>query len=129
MEVKIESIKMGNRIVRRGEPAKWQPKLYVEVKGSHETLDGLLMARHMHDPKYYKKNVLPLIFSHIRANADFMARAKNVWVSEAAFFDPKNWGWSRKCGCSMCPCSPGFILKKEAGYGVLDIWASFSITQ
>ena len=21
----------------------------------------------------------------------------------------QQWGWRQKCGCVMCPCSPGFV--------------------
>jgi hypothetical protein len=28
----------------------------------------------------------------------------------------EKWGWRRKCGCGMCPCSPGFISKNMGQY-------------
>jgi hypothetical protein len=42
--------------------------------------------------------------------------------------------WSQKAGCSMCPCSPGFILKTPEGKGFryqpeggpCDIWVEIS---
>jgi hypothetical protein len=42
--------------------------------------------------------------------------------------------WSQKAGCSMCPCSPGFILKDPEGKrfryepetGPCDIWITIS---
>lgn len=42
--------------------------------------------------------------------------------------------WSQKAGCSMCPCSPGFLLKAPTGRryryepetGPCDIWVRIS---
>lgn len=31
--------------------------------------------------------------------------------------------WSQKAGCTMCPCSPGFIVEGSRG---LDIWVTIS---
>jgi hypothetical protein len=40
--------------------------------------------------------------------------------------------WNQNAGCSMCPCSPGFVLKKTKGYSNalvsthFDVWVTIS---
>lgn len=36
--------------------------------------------------------------------------------------ETKKLAWNQHAGCSMCPCSPGFIL--DAGLGSFDIWVT-----
>ena len=46
--------------------------------------------------------------------------------------DLKNikWGWNQNCGCSMCPCSPGFIgnVKKQYPNTLYEIHLTVKVT-
>jgi len=42
-----------------------------------------------------------------------------VKALQDAGYDATGLRWSQKAGCSMCPCSPGFLMPKVHGH---DIW-------
>lgn len=78
-----------------------RPRIYVSPEG--ETLrENLLEGGRYNRPyKLYKAEVLPQLFRVLALN--------DIKV-----------GWSKKAGCTMCPCSPGFIVKE--GNVPFDIW-------
>ncbi len=44
-----------------------------------------------------------------------------------AGFEYRRLAWSQKAGCSMCPCSPGFIMKDQvAGPRRMNVWLTLS---
>jgi hypothetical protein len=44
------------------------------------------------------------------------------FFAAAVGFDPKDLRFDRKCGCSMCPCSPGFKAKNGLQRELGTIW-------
>ena len=82
---------------RKGEPYKHSNKLYIWPTGE-SVLDNLV-NRHNRPHDFYKKEVVPVIMKQI----------EEQFPDEAKYFGKENWGWRAKCGCSMCPCSPGFV--------------------
>ncbi len=57
-------------------------------------LENLLQGRHNRPFREYRK-LLPFVLRHLGQ-------------------DTPKASWSSKAGCSMCPCSPGFILDTTA---------------
>ena len=84
---------------RKGEPFRDNNKAYIWVSG--ESIQENLMNRRSRPYKFYQENVLPQILKEVDAKYPEYRIDTNA----------KNWGWRSKCGCSMCPCSPGFIQK------------------
>ena len=94
---------------RKGEPFRDRNKAYIFVSG--ESVIENLMNRRSRPYKFYQQNVLPIV----------LAEVKEKYPDLQISLDPKDWGWRQSCGCSMCPCSPGFIQKND--YGVISISA------
>lgn len=67
-----------------------RPRIYVWPEG--ETIMENLQNRRGRPYNVYKKEVLPALFR--------VLGLRDITV-----------GWSQKAGCTMCPCSPGFIVK------------------
>lgn len=82
---------------RKGEPYKSANKLYIWPTG--ESILDNLVNRHSRPHDFYKKEVIPVI----------MKQLQEQFPDEAKYISNDNWGWRAKCGCSMCPCSPGFV--------------------
>jgi len=57
---------------------------------------------------------------------DWRQPTKDALAAVGVAFEKMNW--SKSAGCSMCPCSPGFILKNGAyapfSHGHFDIWVT-----
>lgn len=49
-------------------------------------------------------------------------------ISAALDVDPTDIVYSRYCGCSMCPCSPGYNVKSHK-YGGKGIWIDITASQ
>lgn len=96
---------------RKGEPYKESNKLYLWVSG--ETLLENLTNRHSRPHNYYKKEVLPSILREVATKYPELSISTDI----------KDWSWSQKCGCSMCPCSPGFVQKNIKAYRPINIHA------
>ena len=69
-----------------------RPRIYVHLDG--ETIMQNIQDRRDRPYNVYKKEVLPKLFSVLGIN-------------------PEKVSWSQKAGCSMCPCSPGFIVQSR----------------
>ena len=85
-----------------------RPRVYIGIDG--ETLMQNLQNRRDRPYTIYKKEVLPTLFRKLGLN-------------------PKKVGWSQKAGCTMCPCSPGFIVQsRDIPYDIhvtiTDKWVS-----
>ena len=65
-------------------------RLYVWPKG--ETILENLANRHQRPYTTYKKVIVPEVLRRLGITEDVKVR------------------WSSKCGCTMCPCSPGFFI-------------------
>ena len=97
MEIKELDIRPDGR--RKGEKQKWSPKIYVFV--DNESIMDNLINRHSRPYEEYKKHVLPQVMKEIeKRDPKLFAQIKDA-----------KWSWDKHCGCSMCPCSPGFIAK------------------
>ena len=95
---------------RKGEPYKSANKLYIWPTGE-SILDNLVNRRSRpHD--FYKKEIIPVIMNQLQEQ----------FPDEAKYIARENWGWRAKCGCSMCPCSPGFV-QNVGNYGQYTISA------
>ena len=88
---------------RKGEPFRDCNKAYIWPKG--ESILENLMNRRSRPYKFYQENVLPSILKEVAEKFPEFSISTNV----------KDWGWRQKCGCGMCPCSPGFIQKGSHG--------------
>ena len=111
-KVSVQQHNFGNR---GGEPKKYYDKIYVWVDG--ETLGENLINRRDRPYDFYKKEVLPLLMKHLEKEypGSLNDEVKN-----------QKWSWSQHCGCSMCPCSPGFI---GDGRNANDIHVTFKISE
>jgi hypothetical protein len=99
MNFEITKVRADYEYNRKGEPAKWSNKIYIFTEG--ETILENLVNRRSRPHLFYKKEVLPKLMEMITDEA-----------MKKKLSDPNaRWVWSAKCGCSMCPCSPGFIQK------------------
>jgi hypothetical protein len=105
MTFKIKSVDVKQEYYsqRKGEPYRDSNKAYVWVSG--ESIAENLTERRSRPYKYYQENILPEILRQVDAKHPEYKISINV----------KDWGWRQKCGCSMCPCSPGFIQKTGSG--------------
>jgi hypothetical protein len=106
MKFKIKKVDVRSAEKRSGESRKTKPKIYIFAEGE-SVIEGLFSRRNR-PFEFYKKEILPLILDDIRKNhPSVFERLQNV-----------KWGWRQDCGCSMCPCSPGFVGDLDALYTV-----------
>lgn len=97
MSYKIVSYKITKCEERSGEPKRQYNKLYIWL--SDETIIQNLVNRRSRPYTEYKKLVIPLLMDKLKTDhPTIYEKLKN-----------DKWGWNQNCGCSMCPCSPGFI--------------------
>ena len=90
--------------------SRWRPKKARKYK----YLSNLLSDRWSHDWRDYRKHLLPKIRKKFNIPAD-------VKIS-----------WSQYAGCSMCPCSPGFIVQSDPRVSDLigqSIWVTVKPTE
>lgn len=114
MNIEITKLTAKTDYSRKGEPYKWNNKLYVWLDG--ESVLENLVNRRSRPHTFYKKEIIPLIMEKLAASSpDIHTAVRN-----------EKWGWRQKCGCSMCPCSPGFV---GSGYSSYEIHASVLITE
>ena len=85
---------------RQGVPNKRQDKLYIWP--TKESLMESIANRRSRPYNLYKEFVIPAVIERI---------AKEFPKHD--LLSVEKWSWSQKCGCSMCPCSPGFNGNKE----------------
>ncbi len=69
-----------------------RPRIYIRPDGE-TVMENFLEGRHNRPYKLYKAEVLPQLFRKLG-------------------LDNVKAGWSKKAGCTMCPCSPGFIVNE-----------------
>lgn len=80
-----------NYSLRRRNSRRVYPRLYIGPE-KETFMENFLVGRRNRPTRLYR-SVLPEIFERFGLPEDTKAV------------------WSRHAGCSMCPCSPGFILK------------------
>jgi len=97
IKMKIKSLSITKEYYRKGEPQKYKNKLYVWV--ADETIIDNLLNRRSRPYQVYKKEVIPMVMEKIKKKyPDYYEQLKDA-----------KWSWNKNCGCSMCPCSPGFV--------------------
>jgi len=106
MNFKIQKISIKKDYNRKGEPYKDRNKIYIWSSG--EFIMDNLNNRRSRPYEYYKQAIIPKVMAEIAlSNPEAYEYIKNT-----------TWSWRQKCGCGMCPCSPGFV-SRSCGY--LDI--------
>ena len=83
-------------------------RIYISPEGE-TVMENLVEGRHTRPYTIYKKDVLPQLF-------------RMLGLGGVHDLDRIKVGWSKKAGCTMCPCSPGFIVK--AGNVPYDIYVT-----
>jgi hypothetical protein len=92
---------------RDGEPHRKKNKMYIWPS---ETLIENLENRRSRPHTIWKKEIIPLVMDWLKTN---MPNHYNE-------LKDCKWGWRQNCGCSMCPCSPGFVSNNE-GYITIHV--------
>ena len=113
MNIEIVKLSLDESARRKGEPFKYNNKIYIWPEGE-STIENLI-NRKSRPYKFYKENVIPLI----------MEKIKEQYPEHYTSLSFDTWRWSQKCGCSMCPCSPGFVGHKT---GYRDIHATIKFS-
>ena len=142
MEFTITRIKIApeTRNSRKGEPYKEHPKIYISPEmGEGSTVLDMIYTRYTHEYTLYKKTVLPAIFTKIFETETllkvFQDRISKSYPSVsfaevmAEFSTPKNWRWRQNCGCSSCPCSPGFIFTSPKYFYYFSIYVTVNFSK
>jgi len=107
--MEVTKIQVRENLKRGGEKNRLAPKLYINVK--NETIFENLVNRRSRPFTEYKKHVIPKVMESLRdTNPRLYEKLKDA-----------KWSWDKHCGCSVCPCSPGFIAKEVIEF--VDIWA------
>lgn len=119
MKFNIDSIQIQkvSSFSRYSEPKKHHNKLY--ICPSNESVVDNFLNRHNRPYEIYKKDLLPMV----------MDKIKTDYPKEYETIKNTKWSWSQNCGCSACPCSPGFISdKRTIDFIVYDIHVNVQIT-
>jgi hypothetical protein len=104
MKIKSLSVRQETYYERVGEPHRRKNKMYIWVSG--ETIMENLQNRRNRPYDFYKKEVIPMV----------MDKLKNKHPEIYDKLKDEKWSWRQNCGCSMCPCSPGFVGQGEEKY-------------
>lgn len=93
---------------RYGERNRLSPKMYIQI--NNESIIDNLRNRRTRPYADYKKHLLPKALEIIREQDPALyERMKDA-----------KWSWDKHCGCTVCPCSPGFVAKNINQ--PVDIW-------
>ena len=139
-EVKIQEITIRKRNPtplygygrRRNPPHGDRSVIYFDVIG--ETIMENLENRRSRPYTLYRKLFLPSVMQTLGAVQsldiveDHVKFAGDSDVSKERFMEinflvDQKLNWNQKAGCTMCPCSPGFLLEEHHGF---DIWVSIA---
>jgi hypothetical protein len=105
--IKDISVKVESYHVRRAEPLKRRNKMYIHPT---ETILENLENRRSRPYTTWKKEIIPLVMEWLKINMP----------NHYDELKDSKWGWNRNCGCSMCPCSPGFVSDND-GYITIQV--------
>jgi hypothetical protein len=106
MEFEIKDLKVRKEWNRTGEPKRFYAKMYVWIE--NETLFENLRDRRNRPYDEYRKHVIPVAMAELEKNhPEVYEELKDA-----------KWSWNKNCGCSMCPCSPGFIANVETPFTI-----------
>lgn len=112
------NVRPETEFTRHGEPKKNRDKIYIWIKD--ETIIENLQNRRNRPYKDYKREVIPQLMEWIKDKKPTVYELLK-WV---------RWGWDQHCGCSMCPCSPGFVgdIKRLCTDSVHTIHVDITVT-
>ena len=96
-QITLKEVRIEHETKRGGENKRTHHKMYIFIE--NETLLENLNNRSLRPFKMYREEVVPMVMEHL----------KRYEPSTYKLVKDSKWGWSKHCGCSMCPCSPGFI--------------------
>jgi len=82
---------------RKGESFRDKHKIY--IFHDKESIIDNIIERHNRPYETYKELVLPKLMELL----DFKFPSHHASVMK------EKWSWRQNCGCSVCPCSPGFV--------------------
>ena len=99
------SVKIESYTQRKDEPYKNKNKLYIFPS---ETIWENLENRKSRPHTEWKKEVIPLVMDWL----------KKKMPNHYETLKDNKWGWRQNCGCSMCPCSPGFISDTDGNISI-----------
>lgn len=102
MDIQIKKFNIRHEEKRSGEPKLIHDKMYIWV--DNQTIIENIMGRGSEPYKQHKKFIIPKVMEMIKEqHPDKYELLKDV-----------KWSWNKNCGCSMCPCSPGFIGDRKS---------------
>lgn len=104
--MKIKSFSIEKEYNRKGEPHKHKNKMYIFPSG--ETLLENLENRRSRPYQVYKKEVIPML----------MTKLEKKYPQHYKELKEAKWSWNKNCGCSSCPCSPGFVSDILGAYSI-----------
>lgn len=108
--VKKIQVKEETPMQRRGEKYRMNPKLYIQIE--NESIMQNLQNRRTRPHNTYKDEVIPQVIRALeKDHPELYRKLQNA-----------KWGWRQDCGCSVCPCSPGFVATEVTG--LETIWAT-----
>ena len=86
---------------RHTQPREFHARARVYIFAEGESILANLVNRTTRPHKVYRDRVLPTVYAYLG-------------------LDPREYKmrWSKHAGCSMCPCSPGFIIEGQHRYDV-----------
>lgn len=97
MTIEVTEVQVRSGKQRKGEPFRNKNKIYFFLE--NESITQNLIDRCSRPHEEYKKFGIPKVLEHLKEhNPEIYNEVKD-----------EKWYWRQSCGCSMCPCSPGFI--------------------
>lgn len=69
------------------------------------------------------QNVLDSIMARGTEPSSFYKKLAPIVYKELIGHSIDKFSWSRKAGCTMCPCSPGIIVEGQLMQGI-DVWVT-----
>ncbi len=97
MKYIINDVHLNLETSRSGEVQKNKNKMYIWIKD--ESIMENIIKRRNRPYNDYKVHVIPSV----------MEKIKHLDKKAYSLLKNTKWRWNKNCGCSMCPCSPGFI--------------------
>ena len=105
---------------RTGEPKHHSIKMYIFVQ-DESIISENLIYRHSRPYNIYKRCVIPEVLEFIKTTPekidlrDLSSFPSSLQLPLTNWYETikdVKWSWNKNCGCSRCPCSPGFIGSK-----------------
>jgi len=107
------------------------PELRVYVDVPNETILENIANRRNRPWTEWKKHVMPTVMEALPEMfaASYLQTTNGPWQMMRMHDSAIKPRWSQKAGCSMCPCSPGFIIpdvRPPYGYDA-SLWVHVGI--